>query len=129
VTLEYKNPQKHSDCNLESGGLCLNAVLRNFQRVYVPKGSTLSSSRGSEVKVTTKEDLDKTYFESFFTVAPLGKATMTYTYKLPFKVDGNLPVLIQKQPGVEVIPFEIYVNNRKVETFDLRADKVLNLKV
>jgi hypothetical protein len=130
VAIEYRNPQKHSDCNLESGGLCLNAVLRNFQRVYVPKGSTLTTSRGSQVKVETRQGLGKTYFESFFTVSPLGKASITYTYKLPFKVEGGaLPVLIQKQPGIEVIPFEVYVNNRKVETFDLRDDRVLNLKV
>lgn len=130
VTIEYRNPQKYSDCNLESGGLCLNAILRNFQRVYVPQGSTLLSSKGSEVKVTTKEDLGKTYFESFFTVNPLGKATMSYTYKLPFKVtNGKLPVMIQKQPGIESVPYEIYINGRKVESFDLREDKTLSLKV
>lgn len=130
VTIEYRNPQAYSDCNLERGGLCLNAILRNFQRVYVPEGSVLSTSKGSEVKVQTKKDLGKTYFESFFTVKPLGKAGIIYTYKLPFKVEGgNLPVLIQKQPGVDVILFEVYVNGKKVESFDLRSDKVLNLKV
>ncbi len=130
VAIDYKNPQAHSDCNLESGGLCLNATLRDFQRFYVPKGSILESSKGSEVKVATKEDLGKTYFESFFTVKPLGKSTITYTYKLPFKVEGgNLPVLIQKQPGVEKVSVEIYVNGKKVEMFDLRTDKQLNLKV
>ncbi len=130
VAIEYKNPQKYSDCSLTTqGGLCLNAILRNFQRFYVPKGSTLISSKGSQVKVTTVDDLDKTAFESFFTVNPLGKATMTYVYKLPFKASGNLPVLIQKQPGVEVVPFEIYVNNQKVDSFDLKQDRVLNIKI
>lgn len=130
LTVDYRNPQKYSDCNLETGGLCLNATLRNFQRVYVPSGSTLTSSRGSEVKVETKKDLGKTYFEAFFTVNPLGKATMTYTYKLPFKVtNGTLPVLIQKQPGIESIATEIYVNGQKRDSFDLRSDKVLNLKI
>ncbi len=60
LAISYKNPEPHSDCNLESGGLCLNATLRNFQRVYVPKGTKLSSSKGSQVKVETKEDLGKT---------------------------------------------------------------------
>lgn len=97
ITMEYRNPEKPSDCNLERGGLCLNATHRDVQRVYVPKGSTLSSSKGSQVKVETKEDLGKTYFESFWTVNPLGKSSITYTYKLPFKVkDGVLPVMIQK---------------------------------
>lgn len=130
LTINYKNPQKYSDCNLESGGLCLNAILRNFQRVYVPKGSTLDSSKGSQVKVETKQDLGKTYFESFFTVNPLGLAKMEYTYKLPFKVKGNtLPVMLQKQPGVEDVPTVINVNGRQVDSFDLRSDKILNLKI
>lgn len=130
ITIDYRNPEKYSDCNLERGGLCLNATLRNFQRVYVPEGSTLTANHGSEVKVETKKDLGKTYFESFFTVNPLGKATITYTYKLPFKVSGgNLPVLIQKQPGIEKIAVEVYVNGTKVDAFDLRQDKILNLKV
>ncbi len=130
VTIEYRNPQAHSDCNLERGGLCLNATLRNLQRLYVPEGAVLSGSKGSEVKIETKKELGKTYFESFFTVKPQGKAAITYTYKLPFKLkEGNLPVLIQKQPGLEVVLFEVYVNEKKVESFDLRSDKILNLKV
>lgn len=131
VTLTYKNPEKHSDCNLERGGLCLNATLRNFERVYVPKGSEFVDSKGSEVKVQTKEDLGKTYFESFFTVKPLGKSEISYTYKLPFLLDdkSELPVLIQKQPGTYPSPYEIYVNGELVESFDLASDKQLNLKV
>ncbi len=130
ITIEYKNPRKHSDCNLERGGLCLNATLRNFQRLLVPKGSTLVSSKGSQVKVETKEDLGKTVFESFFTVSPLGKAEMSYEYKLPFKAkDNQLPLLIQKQPGVANVPVTIYVNNKKVEEIDLRTDTELNLEL
>lgn len=128
VTIDYRNPEKYSDCNLERGGLCLNAILRNFQRVYVPEGSTLVSSKGSQVKVQTKKELGKTFFESFFTVNPQGKATITYTYKLPFKATGKtLPVLIQKQPGVESIATEVFVNGKKVDSFDLREDKILNI--
>jgi hypothetical protein len=130
LTIDYRNPQPYSDCNLESGGLCLNAILRNLQRVYVPEGSTLSQVKGSSVKVETKKDLGKTYFESFFTVNPLGKAQITYTYKLPFKVDKGspLPVLIQKQPGTDNVQYDIYVNGKKVESFMLETDKVLSLK-
>ena len=130
LTIDYRNPEPYSDCNLESGGLCLNAILRNLQRVYVPEGSTLSQVKGSSVKVETKKELGKTYFESFFTVNPLGKAQITYTYKLPFKVDKGspLPVLIQKQPGTDNVLYDIYVNGKKVESFILETDKVLSLK-
>src|SRR5581483_10991731 len=42
VTITYKNDHPYSDCSLTSGGLCLNATLRDLQRVYVPKGSILT---------------------------------------------------------------------------------------
>lgn len=130
ITITYRNPQPHSDCNLERGGLCLNAILRNYQRVYVPVGSILVQSKGSEVKVNTGKDLGKTMFDGFFTVKPLGKSEVTYTYKLPFKVQGStLPVLIQKQPGVDFIPFEIVVNGKKTQSFDLTTDKTITLTI
>lgn len=131
LTIDYKNPEPHSDCNLESGGLCLNATLRNFQRVYVPKGSTLSSSKGSEVKVETKEELGKTYFESFLTVNPQGKAQIVYEYTLPFKVvkSKTLPFLIQKQPGTDGVMYDIFVNGKKFETLELTGDRELQIPV
>lgn len=131
LSITYRNPEKHSNCNLEAGQLCLNGVLRNWQRVYVPKGSTLTSSKGSEVKVDTYTDLGKTVFEGFMRVNPQGKAEISYTYDLPFDVSDQdvLPVLIQKQPGVEKVPYEVYVNGELVESFDLRTDKQLELKL
>src|SRR3989344_3076780 len=57
LTISYKNPQPPSDCNLERGNLCLNGILRNWFRIYVPKGSELVSSIGSEVKMTTYDEL------------------------------------------------------------------------
>ncbi|TMI77467.1 MAG: DUF4012 domain-containing protein, partial [Bacteroidetes bacterium] len=36
IVVNYKNPNPPSDCNLEHGNLCLNAVLRDWVRVYVP---------------------------------------------------------------------------------------------
>ncbi|MBI2442580.1 MAG: DUF4012 domain-containing protein [Candidatus Levybacteria bacterium] len=130
LTINYKNTHAPSDCNLERGGLCLNAELRDWIRIYVPKGSKLISSKGSEVKVDTNEDLGKTVFEGFITVRPLGKTTYTLTYLLPFKVEkGSLPVLIQKQPGTGGNEYTIKVNNRTVDKFPLLTDKELNLKM
>jgi len=131
VVIEYRNPRPHSDCDLESGGLCLNATLRDYQRVYVPEGSRLDNSKGSEVKTETKKDLGKTYFESFLTVKPLGKSEITYEYTLPFTLEKNsvLPVLIQKQAGVETVHFEISVNGKKVEEVDLREDREIELNI
>lgn len=130
VTIQYKNPFPPSDCNLERGGLCLNAVLRNWLRIYVPKGSTLVDSKGSEVKLSTYEELGKTVFDGFLTVKPQGAATFTITYRLPFKVKkgSNLPLLIQKQPGTDNNNYVVKLNGREVEKFELLTDKELHLK-
>jgi hypothetical protein len=131
VTINYKNPYPPSDCNLESGGLCLNAEYRDWFRIYVPKGSTLVDSKGSQVKLTTSEDLGKTVFEGFLTVRPKGVKTFTITYKLPFKLKNGspLPVLIQKQPGTDGNVYNNIVNGKTVDTFPLLTDKEIKLKI
>ena len=130
VTVHYKNPFPPSDCNLERGGLCLNAEYRDWFRVYVPKGSELIDSKGSQVKITTYEDLGKTVFDGFLTVRPKGVGTLTISYKLPFKVSGNkLPLMIQKQPGTYGYAYTNIVNGKTQNSFDLLTDKEFELKV
>ncbi len=131
VTIHYKNPYPPSDCNLERGGLCLNAEYRDWIRVYVPKGSELIDSKGSQVKVTTNEELGKTVFESFLTVRPKGIATYTLSYKLPFKLTSGspLPVLIQKQPGTNGNTYTNIINGRKEKSFPLFTDTQSKLKI
>ena len=130
VTIEYKNPYKHSDCSLERGGLCLNATLRNWLRVYVPKGSRLVSFQGSETKVATYDNLEKTVFEGFLDVKPLGKATVIVKYTLPFKVQNekDYKLLIQKQPGTKGHQVIVTVNGRQKEKFALIQDKNVIMK-
>ncbi|HSD98668.1 MAG TPA: DUF4012 domain-containing protein [Patescibacteria group bacterium] len=130
VTVNYKNPFAPSDCNLEHGELCLNATNRDVVRMYVPQGSTLTGSTGSEVKLLTSTEFDKTVFEGFVTVRPLGQATYTVTYQLPFKVSSStLPVYMQKQPGTDAIAYTISMNGRQVDSFTLTTDKTLTLQV
>lgn len=130
ITINYRNPYPPSDCNLERGGLCLNAILRDVVRVYVPKGSQLISSRGSEVKLNTYDELGKTVYEGFLTVPPLGIAKYTLTYTLPFKLASSsiLPALYQKQPGTDKIQYTILLNNHQIDQFPLIADKQINIK-
>src|SRR5262249_41065705 len=99
VTINYKNPHEASDCNLERGGLCLNAEYIDWIRIYVPKGSTFVSSTGEAGKFTTSEELGKTVFSGLVRVRTEGVATLKITYKLPASLasQGTLPVLIQKQ--------------------------------
>lgn len=136
ITLDYKNPASPSDCNLERGGLCLNAYLyRNWLRVYVPKGSTLIEGKGSvspkdeetPVDFEVKEDLGKTVFQGFFTLRAQGSSQLTLKYKLPFKkTDKTLNALIQKQPGTQGHEYTISVKGKQKEKFALTTDKVVS---
>lgn len=113
VIVEFKNPHPHSDCRLETGGLCLNAILRNWIRVYVPKGSKLKKFEGSKTKVLTYEDLGKTVFEGFLEVSPQGKAEVHVTYAVPKSVDAK-KLLIQDQPATETNKLKVYIDNSKL---------------
>lgn len=130
ITVNYKNPFKPSNCNLEAeNSLCLNAPWRNWFRVYVPKGSKLKDAGGSEVKMTTYEEFGKTVFEGFLTVRPLGVAKLTLGYTLPFKLEKGspLPLLIQKQPGTAGDEYTVKVNGKQKAKFMLEEDKTLEL--
>ena len=125
VTINYKNPHPPSDCNLERGGLCLNAVYRNWFRIYTPLGSKLITSKGSEVKMISYSELGKTVFEGFLTVRPEGTAVFTILYALPKNIinDSAVPLLIQKQPGTNEEEYSIKVNGRETQKLILSTDK------
>ncbi|KXK12249.1 MAG: hypothetical protein UZ22_OP11002000048 [Microgenomates bacterium OLB23] len=130
LTINYKNPHKHSNCSLEEseilgvGGLCINATLRNWLRVYVPEGSKLVSFNGSEKKTLTYDDLGKTVFEGFLGVQPMGKATVTIEYTLPFKVENKneYRLIVQKQPGTAGHEFAATLNGKKIIDSKLTRD-------
>lgn len=133
LTIDYKNPEPPSDCNLEKGELCLNGPYRNWFRVYVPKGSELIEASGSEVEMETYEDLGRTVFEGFFgdkyPLRPLGSAKVILKYALPFKVKDEYSLFIQKQPGTYGYEYSIILNGEEVERFDLITDKEIKLKM
>lgn len=130
LNVTYNNPYPGSDCDLERGGLCLNAPLRNWVRVYVPKGSTLVESKGTQspkdnkaAPMTTKESLGKTMFEGFLIVNPLGKAQLMITYTSPVKsTDGKYRLLVQKQAGTENDQFIIKMAGREKKKLPLLSD-------
>ncbi|MEK7543832.1 MAG: DUF4012 domain-containing protein [Patescibacteria group bacterium] len=135
LTLEYKNPYPGSDCGLESGGLCLNAPLRNWVRVYAPMGSKLTESRGSQspkdtkpVTMETYDSLGKTVFEGFLIVNPLGTARLDLTYTSGVKSsDGKYKLLIQKQPGTNGDEYTIKLGGKERKKFELASDTELVL--
>lgn len=129
LTIDYKNPYPGSDCGLESGGLCLNAPLRNWVRVYTPAGSKLSDNKGAispkDGKPTTfetYEGLGKTVFEGFLIVNPMGTAKLELTYTSPVKPDGSYKLLIQKQPGTSDEEYSLKLNGKERKRAPLVTD-------
>ncbi|MFA6532639.1 MAG: DUF4012 domain-containing protein [Patescibacteria group bacterium] len=126
VTIVFKNPYPASDCNLERGGLCLNATLRNWIRFYVPEGSKLISLQGSTKKVQTYDELGKTVFEGFLEIMPMGQGKVIVKYTLPPSVDTkNYSLLVQKQPGVMEQKLKVSFNNKSLFDGLLITDKIV----
>lgn len=127
VSIKFKNPHPHSDCNLERGGLCLNATLRNWIRFYVPEGSKLVSFKGSKTKTLTYDELGKTVYEGFMTVDPEGVAEVTIEYTLPDTVTkDNYKLYVQKQPGVENQELTVIVDGKEQFTGPFTVDTAIN---
>lgn len=130
LTIDYKNPYHGSDCGLESGGLCLNAQLRDWIRIYVPAGSKLQDSRGTQspkdgkaVPMTTGQEFGKTKFEGFLTVNPLGTAQLTLTYTTPLKLEGGkYKLLMQRQSGSVDQNFILKLNGKTRVNAKLLSD-------
>ncbi len=128
LVLTYKNPRPGDNCNLEAGMLCLNGILRDWQRIYVPKGAVLKSAMGYELDMTTTEDLGKTVFEGFFTLAPQSVKKLEVEYTIPAGyVDGDYKVLIQKQPGTKDIKTTMTLGSTKGKVYTLDSDQEIIL--
>ncbi len=129
LTLTYKNPQKGDNCNLEAGQLCLNGLLRSWNRLYVPKGSVLKSGRGFEADMETSEDLGYTVLEGFFTLAPQSVKKLEIEYTLPpgtIKGD-NYQLLIQNQPGTDPVKHTITISGAKPKVFTIDSDQEITI--
>ncbi|OGG26746.1 hypothetical protein A2960_01070 [Candidatus Gottesmanbacteria bacterium RIFCSPLOWO2_01_FULL_39_12b] len=131
LTINYKNPAPASNCNLEAGKLCLNAILRNWLRVYVPEGATLLEFTGSEKDTVSYNELNKTVFEGFLTVKPQGTSEIKIKYKLPFKVSRGTTykLFIQKQPGTDMHEYSVLKNGKEIEKFSLLSDTQVSFKL
>ena len=116
ITVEYKNDQPF--------GIWLNGINRDYVRFYVPKGSTLLSSKGSESQVTTiEDDLGKTVFEAFIQVRPQNTRKLEIEYTVPYKPDGQYKLMVQKQPGAKDFHYKIKLNGKGVADFNLEQDR------
>ncbi|MDP3724042.1 MAG: DUF4012 domain-containing protein [bacterium] len=117
VAIEYRNPK-------EDDGW-LNGQYRSYIRLYVPKGSELVSSSGSEVEVGVSEDLGRTVFDGFYRLNPKNIVKLTFTYKLPMRVSAEYLIFLQKQPGTEAPEHTFIINGKTKPPVELVEDKVL----
>lgn len=124
VTVEYKNPAPASNCNRNQERiLCLNAILRNWVRVYVPVGSKLVEFKGSTKPVKTYDELGKTVFEGFLEVPTEGLAKIVVSYTLPDKIQSqNYKLYVQKQPGVISQKLKVDLNGKVLYNGDQVKD-------
>lgn len=116
ITIEYSNDQPFS--------IWLNGINRDYVRFYVPAGSKLVSSKGSEVSMTTIEDLNKTVFEAFIQVRPQNKRKLKIEYQIPYNPKGEYKLMVQKQPGAKDFEYRIKLNGKQVKNFKLDTDYV-----
>lgn len=131
VTVTYKNSAPASNCNLESGELCLNGLYRNWFRFYLPKDSEFIKMTGSEVDAEIYNEAGKTVMEGFYgnkyPLYPKASSRVTLEYTLPIQKKSNLSLYIQKQPGTKQPIHEIWVNGKKQNEIKLDTDQTINI--
>lgn len=121
LTLIYTNPQDTS-VKISETNRSLNGKFRDWLRVYVPKGSELIEAKGFELGQAVGEDLGKTVFEGFFSLTPLNVSTISFKYKLPFKVKTPYKEMIQKQGGTKEFAYTTKINGKAKPEVILDAD-------
>jgi hypothetical protein len=122
VTITYKNSRKGDNCNLEAGLLCLNATLRDWNRIYLPKGAKLVNSQGYKTGTVKQYDEgDFTIIDGEFNLEPLSQAKVQVEYTVPYKDTQTYKVQMWKQGGIESIPVTFDVNGSE-EQLNLEKD-------
>jgi hypothetical protein len=114
VTITYKNNHRGDNCNLEAGLLCLNSTLRDWNRIYLPKGSKLVNAQGYRNGTANQYDEgDFTVIEGEFTLDPLSQAKLQIEYTVPYTDTKNYSVQVWKQAGSHSIPLVFDVNGNE----------------
>jgi hypothetical protein len=96
------------------------ATYKDYLRIYTPKGSTLISVEGTQDGQGAADELTKTAFNGYITVAPGATKEITFKYTLPDGVikNGEYKLYIQKQAGMPKEKYTLSVNGKQsvVET-------------
>ncbi len=128
VTLTYKNSHPGDNCNLEAGLLCLNATLRDWNRIYLPKGSKLVNSQGFKPGTLNQYDEgDFTVLDGEFNLQPNSQAKVQVEYTVPYTDTSMYKLKLWKQGGTKDISVLMDVNGNQ-EKLNLDKDIVFETK-
>jgi hypothetical protein len=101
VEITYRNNRRGDNCNLEAGLLCLNSTNRDWTRLYVPAGATVTNAQGFTKEPETYEENGFTVIDGFHILEPNSTAKIKVTYSVPY-TDQKLYKLTQwKQGGIK----------------------------
>lgn len=134
INITYTNSAPGSNCNLEKGGLCLNAsTYRDLFRFYTPKNSKLIKMTGSEIEPIEYEELNKQVFEGFygnkFGLNPQSNLKTSIEYTSGAQIGSVYNLMLQKQPGTKPVDYELTINGSKQPTFQWVADKTIRFSL
>ena len=114
VTITYKNSRKADNCNLEAGKLCLNSTLRDWNRLYLPKGAKLVNAQGYKQGTAKQYDEGEfTVIDGEFTLEPLSQAKLIVEYTVPYQDEQKYRLKFWKQGGLGEIPMLMDVNGNE----------------
>jgi len=114
VTVTYKNSRRGDNCNLEAGLLCLNSTLRDWNRIYLPKGAKLTNSQGfRQGSVKQYDQGEFTVIDGEFILEPLSQAKIQIDYTIPYSNTQEYKIKMWKQGGISPVPVTIDVNGEE----------------
>lgn len=102
---------------------------QTFLRVYVPKGSFLTSATNTATEPVFGEFMNKKYFGTLIHV-PLGtEKTVTFRYTLPKEMERTwYDLKVEKQPGLNDVPVTVTVlkadGEKETKSFILNSNTI-----
>lgn len=129
LTLKYKNDRRGDNCNLEAGQLCLNGTLRDWVRIYLPKGAKLVNANGFDQGTLSESEDEETGFhiiEGVFRLAPLSQATVQVEYTVPYENTETYQLQMRKQAGTDQWKYLLDINGHEEEVV---LNKDLNIEI
>ncbi len=121
IEITYKNPRGADNCNLEAGQLCLNSTLRDWTRIYLPKGTQLVEASGFTATPKQYDEAGFNVIDGFFILEPKGTAKIRLTVKVPYTDAKTYRYSYWKQGGVTNVPILLDVNGSESK-LDLSKD-------